>query len=86
VLLVLEAAAASRRTIDELIRTGKEATCAYKDGIKTRKARPVGEAASRCPDRDAKRALSEYMACLKIAAYDNFVMWPVQGGRLSGGF
>jgi hypothetical protein len=24
-------------------RTGKEATCAYKEGIKTRKARPGGE-------------------------------------------
>ena len=39
---------------------------------------------SLCPDRDAKCAPSENIACLEIAANDNCVMWPVQVGCLRG--
>ena len=53
-------------------------------GLKKNAESLTSEGGSLCSDRDAKRAPSEYRACLEIAASDNCVMWPVQGGRLRG--
>jgi len=53
-------------------------------GLKKNAKIPTSGGGSLCPDRDEKRAPSEYIACLESAANYNCVTWLVQGGRLLG--
>jgi hypothetical protein len=53
-------------------------------GLKKNAESQASRGGNLCPDRDAKRAPSEYRVCLETAADDNCVMWLVHVGCLQG--